>query len=63
MHPTANIMARADNVKSAPWQIRLTMSTPVATLPDAPILIRSRSPVPTRLLCTNISPSVRGMPR
>ena len=41
---------------------RLTMSTPLATLPDAPILNWSRSPVPTRLLCTSIRPSVSGMP-
>ena len=38
------------------------MSTPVATLPLAPILIRSRSPVPTNALCSVISPSVSGMP-
>ena len=46
MQPTANIIARADSVKSAPWKMRLTMSTPLATLPDAPILMCSRSPVP-----------------
>ena len=62
MHPIANIMARADIVKSAPWQMRLTMSMPVATLPLAPILTWWRSPTPTRALCTNISASVRGMP-
>ena len=62
MQPTANIIARADIVKSAPWMMRETMSTPLATLPDAPILIRSRSPTPTRPLCTSIRPSVSGMP-
>ncbi|MCU1696637.1 MAG: hypothetical protein JWR34_2700 [Mycobacterium sp.] len=62
MQPTANIMARADIVKSAPWHTRLTMSTPLATLPDAPTRMRSRRPEPTRLLCTSIRPSVSGMP-
>ena len=62
MQPTANIIARAASVKSAPWQIRLTMSMPLATLPLAPILTWSRSPDPTSALCTNIRPSVSGMP-
>ncbi len=55
MQPTANIIARAARVKSAPWIRRLMMSIPLATLPEAPILIRSRSPVPTNALCTSIS--------
>ena len=38
------------------------MSTPVATFPLAPILTRSRRPVPTSALCTVISPSVSGVP-
>ena len=38
------------------------MSMPVATLPLAPIRIRSRRPVPTSALCTIISPSVSGVP-
>ena len=38
------------------------MSMPVATLPLAPILIRSRRPVPTSALCTIIRPSVSGVP-
>lgn len=62
MQPTANIMARADIVKSAPWQTRETMSTPLATLPEAPIRMCSRNPVPTRQLWTIIKPSVSGMP-
>ena len=49
-------------VKSAPWQMRLTMSTPLATLPDAPTLMRSRRPLPTSALCTNIRASVSGIP-
>lgn len=38
------------------------MSAPVATLPLAPILIRSRSPVPTSALWTVMRPSVSGVP-
>ena len=32
MQPTANIIARADIVKSAPWQTRVTTSTPLFSL-------------------------------
>ena len=39
MQPTANIIARADRVKSAPWMTRDTMSNPVTILPEAPILM------------------------
>lgn len=38
------------------------MGAPVAILPLAPILIRSRRPVPTRALCTVSSSSVSGVP-
>ncbi len=38
------------------------MSMPVATLPLAPTLTRSRRPTPTSALCTVISPSVNGVP-
>ena len=42
--------------------MRMTMSEPPATLPEAPILIWSRSPVPTSALCISIRPWVSGMP-
>ncbi len=38
------------------------MSLPVATLPLAPTLTRSRNPVPTSALCTVIRPSASGVP-
>ena len=62
MQPVAIIIPRADMVKSAPWIMRLTMSEPETTLPAAPMRIMCRSPVPTRALCTSMSPSVSGVP-
>jgi hypothetical protein len=62
MQPTANIIARALFVKSAPCTIRLTMSAPVAILPLAPTRTRSRRPQPTSALWTNSRPSVSGRP-
>ena len=62
MQPTANIIPRAERVKSAPWMIRVTMSNPLVILPDAPILMCSRRPVPTRQFCTIIRPCVSGIP-
>ena len=62
MQPTAIIIARAEFVKSAPWMRRLTISVPVAILPEAPTLIFLRSPAPTSALCTIISPWVSGSP-
>ena len=38
------------------------MSKAEIIMPDAPILIRSRRPAPTRAKCTKVSPSRSGMP-
>ena len=52
MQPTANMKPRAALHQSAPSAMARTMSKAVMILPAAPSLMRSRTPMPIRALCT-----------
>src|SRR5207237_10852571 len=58
---TTLFRSRAELHQSAPIDIARAISNAVATLPEAPILMRSRTFSPISALCTKLTPSRIGM--